>query len=196
MRIHKFHVFSRFWPIVPPTSRPAGVLRPWAARPHLTRYSGPRRGGQYGGGSAVRVFSHLQLRLRWVAMRISCFPPNYFPQRPSRGRATDLGGPAASPQARRPLLGWEVWRAGMMFAFFLFAVAPAISIGRRCGFHVFCHLFSPPAIPRACRGSGWSGRMFSDAAGPAGPGSMAGASAVCVLFLKPTRTLTRRVAVT
>ena len=179
-----------------PTSRPAGVLRPWAARPHLPSCGGPRRGGQYGGGSAVRVFSHLRLRLRWVAMRISCSPPNYSPQRPSRGRATDLGGTAASPQARRPLLGWGVWRAGMMFAFFLFAVAPAISIGRRCGFHVFCQLFSPPAIPRVYRGSGWSGRMFSDAVGPAGPGSMAGASAVCVLFLKPTRTLTRRVAVT
>ena len=173
MRIHKFHVFSRFWPIVPPTSRPAGVLRPWAARPHLTRYGGPRRGGQYGGGSAVRVFSHLQLRLRWVAMRISCFPPNYSPQRPSRGRATDLGGPAASPQARRPLLGWEIWRAGMMFAFFLFAVAPAISIGRRCGFRNSCLLpiifptGHPAGVPRfwvvrpnvfRCGGPRWAGK--------------------------------------
>ena len=42
---------------MPPTSHPAGVLRPWAVRPHLPRYDGPRRGGQYGGGSAVRVFS-------------------------------------------------------------------------------------------------------------------------------------------
>ena len=81
MRIHKFHVFSRFWPIVPPTSRPAGVLRPWAARPHLTRYSGPRRGGQYGGGSAVRVFLHLRLRLGWVDVICADFMffANYSP---------------------------------------------------------------------------------------------------------------------
>ena len=46
----------QFWPIVPPTSHPAGVLRPWAARPHLTRYGGPRRGGQYGGGLPFAFF--------------------------------------------------------------------------------------------------------------------------------------------
>ena len=192
MRISRiFMVLAHCAPHQPPRGRAAALGGPAAF--NQIRWAPPGRAVRR--GSAVRVFSHLQLRLRWVAMRISCFPPNYFPQRPSRGRATDLGGPAASPRARRPLLGWEIWRAGMMFAFFLFAVAPAISIGRRCGFHVFCQLFSPPAIPRVYRGSGWSGRMFSDAAGPAGPGSTAGASAVCVLFLKPTRTLTRRTRV-
>ena len=40
-------------------------------------------------------------------MLISCFPraPNYFPQRPSRGRAAALAGPTAFPQARRAPAG-------------------------------------------------------------------------------------------
>ena len=113
-----FKVLAHCAPHQPPRGRAAALGGPAAF--NQIRWAPPGRAVRR--GSAVRVFSHLQLRLRWVAMRVSCSPPNYSPQRPSRGRATDLGGTAASPQARRPLLGWGVWRAGMMFTFFLFAV--------------------------------------------------------------------------
>ena len=48
-----FHVFANY----SPHHHPTGLLRPWMARPRLSRRAGPRQGGNGAGGSVVSVFS-------------------------------------------------------------------------------------------------------------------------------------------